>query len=249
MRSGTRPDALRAIAWKIVASLVCLFSLAAATGCLTKGGAVLRSEEYRPRVTDRSPWLWEKDEEPADIDVAEPAAPDMPAASDLDTDPSRRSGSRVIRRGDTLVVGLRGIPKREDVREVVDEKGSITMPLLGTMKLDGMTTGEAETAIQKAYIQGGYYRSLDIIVVAERDVYYVRGEVTRQGRYALTSEITLLQAIAAAGGYTDYARSTVKVIRGKSSLTFNVRRIEKRKEKDPLIEPGDIIVIQKRIFW
>lgn len=248
MRSGPRHDVSRAVAWKIVPMLACLFSLAAATGCLTRG-AGLASGEYRPRVADRSPWLWEKDEDPGSVEAAEPSPAEVTAAPDLDVEVARRSGSRVIRRGDTIVVALRGIPHKEEIREVVDESGSITLTLLGPIKLEGLTTGEAERAIQNAYIQGGYYRSLDVIVVAEREVYYVRGEAKREGRYSLTSEITLLQAIAAAGGYTDYARSSVKVIRGRSILVFNVRRIERQKEKDPLVEPGDIIVVQKRIIW
>ncbi|NQT94741.1 MAG: polysaccharide biosynthesis/export family protein [Lentisphaerae bacterium] len=247
MSSATVRVGPRIIAVTILPAALLLMVAAMTAGCLTAAGSHHQAEEYRPRVADRSPWLWAQEKAAETDDPSPPTLADVPV--EPNGEPSRRSGSRMIRHGDTLVVGLRGIPKREDVREVVDEDGAVTLPLLGAMKLAGLSTGEAEAAIEKAYVDGGIFRSLDVIVMAEREAYYVRGEVKREGRYSFVSEITLLQALAAAGGYTDYARSTVKVIRDDHTLTFNVRRIERRKEKDPMVEPGDIIVVGKRIIW
>jgi protein involved in polysaccharide export with SLBB domain len=61
---------------------------------------------------------------------------------------------------------------------------------------------------------------------------------------------TLLQVIAEAGGYTEYAdRTNVKIVRGKELLVFNARRIEKRQDRDPLIMAGDVVVVERAVFW
>ena len=85
------------------------------------------------------------------------------------------------------------------------------------------------------------------IVVAQEDEYFLQGEVRRPDRYPLSRAMTLLQAVTAAGGFTDFAlRSEVKILRRESVLLFDAKKIEKMLDKDPIIKPGDIIVVQRR---
>lgn len=156
---------------------------------------------------------------------------------------------RRLRHGDKVVVMLRGIPTPEDATDVIDESGEITLSLVGDLRIVDMTASEAEKAIRAAYMEGGYYSRINVMVLAQEDEYFVRGEVKREGRYPYTRELTLLQAVTTAGGYTEYARpSRVKVIRGEEVLWFDLERIEKLRDRDPGVKPGDIIVVPRRII-
>lgn len=154
-----------------------------------------------------------------------------------------------LRSGDEMSISLRGIPRPEDVRNVVDSTGTINLPFIGTIKVEGLTSSEAEKAIEKAYIEGDYYKKINVIIVSAQGEYFVGGEVKNEGKYSLSGDLTLLQAITVAGGYTDYAKRTqTKIKRGNKVMYFNIDKIEKIKAKDPLIKSGDIITVPRRIF-
>jgi protein involved in polysaccharide export with SLBB domain len=157
--------------------------------------------------------------------------------------------TRVLKRGDKVVIALRDIPTPDEIKDEIDAGGTVNLPLIGIVKLEGKATAEAEDLIEKMYIDGGYYVKISAIVMAEEDEYFVQGEVKREARYPLTRDLTLLQAIATSGGYTDYAKkSQVKIIRGNDVIVVDTNRIEERKDKDPLIKPSDIIVVPRKIF-
>jgi polysaccharide export outer membrane protein len=199
--------------------------LALAFGCATPpGGREL--EAYRPD--------------------ADPSVVQLP---EIEQAPVSAAIVRLLRNGDRLSVSLRGIPNPEDLQVEVDESGCITLPLIGPIKVTGQTSSAAERTIEKEFVEGGYYRRITVIVVAEEDFYFVQGEVKSPGRFPLAGDMTLLQAIAAAGGYTDYAKpSKVRIMRGDEILYFNVERITRRRDPDPFLKRGDIVVVERRIF-
>jgi len=217
---------------RLVLAGLCLVVLA--QGCALDSLGRKRLERYRPDADGRSPWLWEK---------AGAAGQNETGNGDLPV--------RSLRRGDKVSIYLRGIPAPEEVIEVIDDLGSVSLPLVGLIDIVGLTTAEAEKKVRDAYVESGYYTEITVIVVAEEEEYFVRGEVKQEGRYALSGDRTLLQAITTAGGYTDYAKTTkVKVIRhGQKPLSFNLKKIERRQARDPLIEPGDVIIVPRRLVW
>jgi polysaccharide export outer membrane protein len=148
-----------------------------------------------------------------------------------------------------VIIQLRAIPSPEDVREVVDENGCVTLPYVGRIRIEGKTSSEAEQMVERAYVEGQFYPKIDVIVVPEAEEYFLRGEVARPGRYPLMRDMTLLQSVAAAGGYTDFASSKIRVFRGERVLDFSARQIERGRARDPLVKPGDIIVVRRRFLW
>lgn len=156
---------------------------------------------------------------------------------------------RLLSRGDRLKVSLRGIPRPEEINNVVDEQGEITLPFIGQVRVAGMSPSDAERLIEETYVQRGIYRSINVIVVAEDKVYFVQGEVARQGKFSMSGDVTLLQAITEAGGYTPFAnRRNVKVIRGEEVLFFNARDIANGRAPDPVLSADDIIVVLRSVF-
>jgi protein involved in polysaccharide export with SLBB domain len=151
--------------------------------------------------------------------------------------------------GDEIMTSLRGIPRPEDIRNVVDSTGHITMPLIGQIQVAGMSASDAERVIERAYVEGGFYRSINVIMVSEDKSFFVQGEVGRQGRFRLAGEVTLLKAITEAGGYSPFAnRRNVKIIRGEDVLFFNAHNIANGREPDPVIQGNDIVVVLRRVF-
>ncbi len=152
--------------------------------------------------------------------------------------------------GDPVVIHLRGIyPKDEAVEDIIDEDGNLTIPLIGDIPAAGKSTSQLESDISRLYIDGGYYRTITVNVVMPSPFYFIRGEIRSPGRFPVVSGVTILQAIAAAGGYTEFAKqSSVQLIRGKTTTTINIRDIERNPERDIRLESGDVIVVGRSIL-
>ncbi len=94
----------------------------------------------------------------------------------------------------------------------------------------------------------------DIINVtrAEGSRFYVQGEVAKPGPYDLERGMTVLKAIAVAGGFTKFANTKVLIKSAKSAdggdRKVDVGRIERGKAPDVPIQGGDIIIVPKRFF-
>ncbi len=156
---------------------------------------------------------------------------------------------RVLQSGDRLEIYLHGIPESQNLPVVVDENGYITMPLIGQVRTAGKTASQLERLIEILYVEQDYYRSITCVVIPPRIEFFVRGEVRQPGRYPLTRDITLLQAIALAGGYTEYAQPRrINILRGSESFTVNARNIERGNKTSPPIKAGDVVVVPRR-WW
>ena len=149
--------------------------------------------------------------------------------------------------GDPVVVHLRGIyPRDEMVEDVVDEDGNVTLPLLGDVLAAGKSTSQLEADIRRLYIDGGYYRTITVSAMMPSRIYFIRGEIRNPGRFPIIGGVTIMQAIAAAGGYTEFANQrSIKLIRGESTTTVNMRTIERNPERDIRLESGDVIVVDR----
>jgi protein involved in polysaccharide export with SLBB domain len=225
-------------------------------GCATSGTDDQRLARYRPDGAQRRPWEWGPKATVPAVPIAAVgatatnAAVSPVAAAPVDPIPnSYGEEGAVLRRGDSIIVYLKNIPRPEDIQEEVDAVGYVTLPHIGKIHVAGMSTSRAEDAIKAAYISGGYYKRIDVIVVAEAGTYYVRGEVKRPGGFLVSGALTLVQAITSAGGYTDFAKpSKIKLIRDRQDMIFNGDRIEDGKDPDPLIKAKDTIIVPRRRF-
>ena len=160
-----------------------------------------------------------------------------------------RTESR-LRTGDAISVRLdtggKDVP--QSIEMMIDETGDISLPLIGRVQAAGSTTGELGERIQASYVPRYYVHCNASVIVTVR-FFYVGGEVRAPGRYNWTQDVTLLKAIVAAGGFTDYAnRRKVEIARGKGKQTFDSEDVRKHPEKDVPIQPGDSIYVSRSIF-
>jgi len=154
-----------------------------------------------------------------------------------------------LRARDPLVIQLIGIPEPAQLEFVIDDAGEISLPYLDPIRAEGLTLSELQRGIQRAYIDEGIYRRITVNVVIPTQSYFVRGEVRQPGRFPLTGGITVLQAIAAAGGYTEFANPRrINIIREGETLIENARQMEQNPEEDMPVKAGDVIIVPRSIF-
>jgi polysaccharide biosynthesis/export protein len=132
--------------------------------------------------------------------------------------------------------------------------GMISLPILNDVRAAGLTPDELREAVNEAakkYIEGDPAVTVIVKQINSRKV-FVTGEVNRPGAYALTSEMTVLQLIAMAGGLTDYAKAKdIVVMRqpsGKSpaqAFAFNYKQVVARKNlsQNIALKPGDTVIV------
>lgn len=126
----------------------------------------------------------------------------------------------------------------------VDGSGTLSLQLIGSVRVVGMSIPEVTTLIADRLKQGYLQNPSVAIEVLNYRPFYVLGEVKEPGKYPYVSGMTVLNAIALAGGYTYRGKKTyVQVIRaGDASKT------ERRVAPNDIVMPGDIIRVPERIF-
>ncbi len=148
-----------------------------------------------------------------------------------------------------MVITLQGVPDPSSNSVQIDDKGLITLPYIGPVSTEGLTTATLSQRVRETYISKKIYTKVDVsIAVTERYV-YVGGEVIRPGRIVWTPDLTLTKAIQAAGGFTLYAKeSRVALVREQKSYEVSAALAQKSPSEDPQLLPGDSLQVPKSAF-
>ena len=135
----------------------------------------------------------------------------------------------------------------------VNSAGTVTLPLVGTVVVAGLTQEQVETHIAELY--GEKYLQNPQVSVFIREFTTERitvdGAVAKPGIYPLVGQMTLLRVIALAGGFGQIANSSQVMLfrqgdKGQREVaTFDVDRIRSGKDPDPPIRGDDLIVVQR----
>jgi len=151
--------------------------------------------------------------------------------------------------GDMVAVKLTGnreVPETPFAERVKDD-GTITLPQVGAVRALGKTTGQLQKEIHDLYVPK-FYRFLTVTVAAEGRLYYVQGEVKGPGPKEYPGHMTIVKAITAAGGFTDFARrSKVRLTHtdGRSEIV-NIDKAIRDPRYDVRVYPGDKIFVPRR---
>lgn len=177
---------------------------------------------------------------------AQRPSPDVPPppGSTVGAEPALR----LLLPGDRLVITLRVYPKTETFESAIDENGTINLDLIGRVKVAGKSAAEAEKAIEKAYIDGQFFKTVTCAIIPPVREFFVKGYVIRPGNYPINrAKMTVLQALTMAGGWNEFADpNKVRLVRGEEIMILNIPKIQARSEIDVFIEPGDVIDVPKR---
>jgi polysaccharide export outer membrane protein len=185
--------------------------------------------------------------QPTPVARAVPAAQAALRSSDLAT--------VRLRIGDSMEIRLGGVPA-EEINQVtgtyvVDTQGYVNMPHIGRVKAVGLTQEQLQTAIETTYRSKEIYTNPTITVSVPMQTRFVNvgGEVKLPQRVQYTGDLTVLSAINAAGGFTEYAsQSRVRLLRGDKVINVDIRKVRKHPDLDISLEPGDSIEVMRSFF-
>ena len=155
---------------------------------------------------------------------------------------------RPLQPGDKVSITFMGIqPPIATFQTVVDEHGNLNLMYIGTISVGGRTKAQAEKVIERAYIDGEFFKSITVIILPPELEYFVWGEVKKPSNYPLSAETTFPHALSTAGGVTEYADQTKIQVkrRGTDLFYIDAKKIEKGEEKDGLVQPGDVIRVPR----
>jgi polysaccharide biosynthesis/export protein len=150
--------------------------------------------------------------------------------------------------GDKLRVEVYKDPQLSQSLQVRPD-GKITLPLIGDINAAGLTSIELRDQIATALKEYVTNPVVTVIVVETvPPVVYVMGEVTKPGAVPLNGSMTVLQALAMAGGFRDFANTKdIRVLRksprGLQTIAFNYKSAIKGDGNPVLLQAGDTVMV------
>ena len=140
----------------------------------------------------------------------------------------------------------------------VNTNGTVSLPLIGSVAIGGLTLADAQAHIETKFAQ--FLVSPQISLFIEdygNKTIFVMGEVAKPGSYPIPTEsrMTVLEAISTAGGFTPIAAQdrarVLRYVNGASvTYTINTKEITQQgsKDKDMVLEPNDIVYVPQSFF-
>jgi polysaccharide biosynthesis/export protein len=156
---------------------------------------------------------------------------------------AEEDGPYLLDTGDKLRIFVYGQPSLSRIY-TVDHAGKISIPLIGHVHARGTTTSSLERSI-KSRLSGQYVKDPHVTVdISQNRPFFILGEVRQAGQFPYLSGMTVQQAIAVAGGFSERANERSVMI---------TRRINGFFEKldvplDYVLLPGDTIQVNERWF-
>jgi len=181
---------------------------------------------------------------------AQTSSASAPASASASSADKPHDDSFVIGNDDVLAINVwkepdisRSIPVRSD--------GKISLPLVGEVQAAGLTPLKLEKDIAEKL--KNFISEPEVTVMVQQvnsQKFNILGQVTKPGSYVIANSPTVLDAIALAGGFRDFAKKkSIYVLRhsasGESRLTFNYKEVSEGKNmaQNVKLQPGDTIIV------
>lgn len=211
----------------LVSAIACVAMLLVIQGCKSSGGVSAGAED--------SP-----------SGAATSGAKVVPTVKGLPPDPGPAATPR-ISEGDLLQIQVFQAPEMSS-KERVQSNGDIVLPLIGAVKVAGLTQEEAEQLITRKLSQD-YLQNPQVNLFVEESASLkvtVVGEVGAPGVFPLKGQMTLLEAIALARGVKSTAKDEVVLFRktepaGIKAYLIDLDQIEEGSIGNPPLIGGDTV--------
>jgi len=152
-----------------------------------------------------------------------------------------------ILRDSNLLNSVNSEPKN---RYVVESDGTIYLPLLKEVQVEGLTPKMLSIKLTKAY--GHYLRQPYVKVLVKNHKVYVLGEVNKQGVVPIEgNSISVIEALSRAGGMTDHALldriRVITQVQGKYKLTtLNLQAFDTLNIHNLVLQPNSIVYVEPK---
>jgi polysaccharide export outer membrane protein len=133
--------------------------------------------------------------------------------------------------------------------------GTVDYPLAGRLQVAGLRTGEIQSLLVSR-LKDKYLKDPQVVVtIKDRNSQKISvlGQVTKPGQVGFYPNMTIVDAIASAGGFTGIAAknsvSLRREIGGKIEMhVYPVADISEGRSPNVLVQPGDVLVVDERVF-
>jgi polysaccharide export outer membrane protein len=207
------------------------------------------------------------------LSAQEPPKPVPPSGERAVT--SRTSGRDVLKVNDQLLISAKDVPGMVDRPYRIDSDGTVTLPLVGKVRAEGLTLPEFEKELITQF--GVYLRTPQISVkqmestpdIAANNTFVVAGSFKSPGVYPLADRRGVLDVISAAGGLQPNSSRSIRITRriagsrnplpggaqdpqaGTTVASVNLTRLIENPalREDVLIEPGDVLYAEPAVVY
>lgn len=187
----------------------------------------------------------------AGAQAGKPETPSRPSATSIgarSSGPAETTADYRLVSGDKLRIEVYRDAQLSQSLQIRPD-GKITLPLAGDLPAAGRTSTELRDSIiasLKDYIANPVVTV--IVVETVPPLIYVMGEVNAPGPQTLVGQISVLQALSAAGGFKDFAKTKdIRIQRvtpeGTTTLRFNYKEAINGNTKPIYLQPGDTIIV------
>ena len=171
-----------------------------------------------------------------------------------------KSAAKAIAQSPDYVIGIEDVIeisvwKNPDLSKTVMVRpdGMISLPLVGEMKAAGLTPAQLRDALNEVLKE---YQETVVtsVIVQEVNSYriFILGEVMSPGTYTMTRRMSVIQAIALAGGFNPFASRKIVLVREngnsmaeKIEIRFDdIIDTDARRDKNLILKPGDTVFVQ-----
>jgi len=137
----------------------------------------------------------------------------------------------------------------------ISADGTVDYPFVGRIAIVGMRSGEVQELITTK-LKGGYLKNPQVSLMVKewnsRKVSVI-GQVQKPGAVVYFPNMTIVDAIAAAGGFTGIASKNSVTLRREAqgsvqSRNYPVADISEGRAPNVVLRPGDIVVVEERLF-
>ena len=156
---------------------------------------------------------------------------------------AEQNGDYILDAGDQIRILVYDEPDLTVERFITDD-GKINFPLVGAISVTGKTTRQVQKLIHNG-LKGDYLLnpSVQVDIITYRP-FYIHGEVNNPGAYPYQPGLTVNQAVALGGGFTERA-STSKMYIKKA---FSTKKSRKKVSLTYSVGPGDTLTIEQSFF-
>jgi protein involved in polysaccharide export with SLBB domain len=154
-----------------------------------------------------------------------------------------------IREGDVLRMAVGGAPREftQDLElEYTVDDGTINVPMIGRVRAAGLTTSALSGAIEQRLKSEKIFTNPSVVInpMRQQSSVVIGGAVRAPQRVQWSQDMTLSQAVAAGGGPSEWAKDTIRLVRGGKAQIFSRKKIAKEPNTDPAVLPNDYIEVQ-----
>lgn len=175
---------------------------------------------------------------------------DVPISPGSTAKPTGRQQEFIIGANDVLSVNVWKEPELSSPQVPVRSDGKISLSLIGDVQAGGLTVQELQTELSKRLRD---YVASPVVTVAVREMhsrtFNILGEVSRPGAYPLDKATTVVDAIALAGGFREWAKvKSIYILRrpvggATQRVSFNYKSAIRGSNGDFELQPRDTIVV------